>query len=151
METTDTSGAHVFLVLWKAWRAMSAHDERSIRETVQVCPSDFVVLESLLHKGPMTVSAIGRKVMLSSGSTTTAVDRLEKRGLVERRADDRDRRVAVVALTPAGRMVIEPAYKAHAVALERAASGLSPAERQHLITLLKKLGVAAEESFAPSA
>jgi len=48
--------------------------------------SDFAVLEALLHKGPLPVNEIGKKVLLTSGSMTVAVDRLEQRRLVERRA-----------------------------------------------------------------
>lgn len=36
------------------------------------------VLEALLHKGPLPVNALGEKVLLTSGSITTAVDRLER-------------------------------------------------------------------------
>jgi DNA-binding MarR family transcriptional regulator len=55
--------------------------------------SDFAVLEALLHKGPLPVNEIGKKVLLTSGSITVAVDRLETKGLVERRASGADRRV----------------------------------------------------------
>jgi MarR family 2-MHQ and catechol resistance regulon transcriptional repressor len=49
--------------------------------------SDFAVLEVLLHKGPEPVNIIGKKVLLTSGSITAAVDRLESRKLVRRTAD----------------------------------------------------------------
>ena len=77
---TGGSGVHVFLVLWKAASAVQAHAERSISD-LQMCSSDFAVLEALLHKGPLPVNEIGRKVLLTSGSITVAVDRLESRGI----------------------------------------------------------------------
>jgi MarR family transcriptional regulator, 2-MHQ and catechol-resistance regulon repressor len=46
--------------------------------------SDFAVLEILLHKGPQPVNLIGKRIFLASGSITAAVDRLEKKRLVER-------------------------------------------------------------------
>ena len=73
------SGVHVFLVLWKAARAVEAYAEKSITE-LEMCGSDFAVLEALLHKGPLPVNEIGKKVLLTSGSITAAVDRLEKEG-----------------------------------------------------------------------
>ena len=50
----------------------------------------------------MGVNEIGKKIGLTSGSMTIAVDRLEKRELVERRSDKEDRRARVVHLTPTG-------------------------------------------------
>src|SRR5947199_4956019 len=76
------SGVHVFLVLWKAARAVESYAENSIIG-LEMCGSDFAVLEALLHKGPLPVNEIGKKILLTSGSITVAVDRLEKRGLVE--------------------------------------------------------------------
>lgn len=147
----DTSGAKVFLVLWKAWTSVAAHDERGITERLGVCRSDFSVLECLLHKGPLPVNAIGRKVQLSSGSITTAVDRLEKRGLVERRWSEADRRVAEVHLTRSGRSTIEKAFAKQAELLEAAAAGLNRTEREQLITLLKKLGKTAQAKLGREA
>ena len=86
---TGGSGVHVFLVLWKAERAVQAYAEKSVSE-LEMCGSDFAVLEALLHKGPLPVNEIGKKVQLTSGSITVAVDRLETRGLVERRAHGTD-------------------------------------------------------------
>ena len=106
-----------------------------------MCGSDFAVLEALLHKGPLPVNEIGKKVMLTSGSITVAVDRLETKGLVERRAHGNDRRARIVHLTKEGRKLIKRAYADHAVDLERLASAsLSRAERKTLIRLLKKIG-----------
>jgi len=62
---------------------------------LELCGSDFAVLEALLHKGPLPVNEIGKKILLTSGSITVAIDRLEKRGLVERRAHGTDRRASV--------------------------------------------------------
>src|SRR6266481_4222092 len=83
--SADSSGVHVWLVLMKAHRSLVRHAERSI-VSLDMCISDFGVLEVLLHKGRQSVSEIGRRVELTSGSITTAIDRLEQRGLVARAA-----------------------------------------------------------------
>src|SRR5437879_13490939 len=98
---TGGSGVHVFLVLWKAARAAQAYAEKSISE-LEMCGSDFAVLEALLHKKPLPVNEIGKKVLLTSGSITVAVDRLETKGLVERRASGTDRRARLVPSTREG-------------------------------------------------
>jgi MarR family 2-MHQ and catechol resistance regulon transcriptional repressor len=139
------SGVHVFLVLWKAARAVESYAQQSITD-LEIGGSDFAVLEALLHKGPLPVNGIGKKVLLTSGSITVAVDRLEKRGLVERRAHGTDRRARIVHLTKEGRKLITRAYTQHAADLERLVSAsLNSKERATLIRLLKKIGYQAAE------
>jgi MarR family 2-MHQ and catechol resistance regulon transcriptional repressor len=134
------SGVHVFLVLWKAARAVETYAENSIAE-LEMCGSDFAVLEALLHKGPLPINEIGKKVLLTSGSITVAVDRLESKGFVERRASGTDRRARIVHLTKDGRELITRVYADHASDMERlAAASLNRAERETLIRLLKKIG-----------
>jgi MarR family 2-MHQ and catechol resistance regulon transcriptional repressor len=148
---TGGSGVHVFLVLWKAARAVEAYAEKSISE-LEMCGSDFAVLEALLHKGPLPVNEIGRKVLLTSGSITVAVDRLETRGLVERRPSDADRRARMVHLTREGKKLITRVYADHAADMERLASAsLTRAERDTLIRLLKKMGYAAASALEQDA
>jgi MarR family 2-MHQ and catechol resistance regulon transcriptional repressor len=107
--------------------------------------SDFGVLEALLHKGPLPVNAIGQKIRLTSGSISIAIDRLEQKGLVERRDDPADRRARIVHLRPRGRKLIECAFDEHSRAMEHATSGLTKPERARAIRLLKKLGAKAAE------
>ena len=142
---TGGSGVHVFLVLWKAAHAVEAYAEKSVTD-LEMCGSDFAVLEALLHKGPLAVNEIGKKVLLTSGSITVAVDRLEDRGLVERRAHGTDRRAKIVHLTREGRKMITRAYSDHAADLERLVSAsLTDKERATLIRLLKQIGFKALE------
>ncbi|HEY2015382.1 MAG TPA: MarR family transcriptional regulator, partial [Bryobacteraceae bacterium] len=94
----NSSGVRLWLILWKAYDTLRTHAETHI-ESLGLCLSDFGVLEVLLHKGPMPVNAIGALVRLTSGSITAAVDRMERKGLVERRNDPGDRRTRMVYLT----------------------------------------------------
>ena len=84
---------------------------------------------------------------LTSGSITTAIDRLEQRGLVARAAHALDRRARVVDLTPDGKGLITQVFATHKQAMEHAAQGLSKAERATLIALLKKLGITADHQL----
>jgi MarR family 2-MHQ and catechol resistance regulon transcriptional repressor len=137
------SGVYLWLILWKAYDAVREHAERHI-QSLGLCLSDFGVLEALLHKGPLPVNTIGGLIRLTSGSITAAVDRLESKGLVERRNDPGDRRARVVHLTAAGRKLISSAFEDHEAAMERATSGLTASERGEAAALLKKLGLAAQ-------
>src|SRR5437867_13436458 len=91
----------LWLVIAKSYRVLSLLAERSIANT-GLCLTDFAALEALLHKGPLTISEIQDKVRLASGSMTAAVDRLEKPGLVERKASPSDRRARGVHLNREG-------------------------------------------------
>lgn len=136
---TNTSGVHLWLILMKAYRALAQVDARNIA-SFGLGISDFAVLEILLHKGPLPVNTIGRNVMLTSGSITTAVDRLENKRFVRRQACPKDRRVTYVTLTATGRTLIRRIFDTHASRLETLFEPLSSAERSALATLLKKLG-----------
>jgi len=137
--TQPPTGPKIFTVLWKAFHALREVDQNSMRR-LHMCPSDFAVLELLLHKGPMPVNTIGKKVLLTSGSMTAAINRLERKGWVTRSREPRDRRIVLAALTPSGCAFISDAFADHAHRLEEAVASLDPCERSTLVTLLKKVG-----------
>src|SRR3989441_4220165 len=138
-QAADVSGTHLWLVMMKAHRTLARLATRSI-ESSAVGLSDFAVMEMLLHKGPRPVNEIGRRIELTSGAITTAVDRLESRGLVTREAHQSDRRARIVRLTARGKEQAVKAFAIHRTAMDVAASGLSKTERATLIRLLKELG-----------
>lgn len=138
-------GIHLWLILWRTFRAASAYAEQDITRSLGMCLSDFAILEVLLHKGPQPVNGIGQRVQLTSGSITTAVDRLEQRGLVERRSSPDDRRARIVHLTADGESLIRKAFVKHEAAMERIAEGMPATEREALAELMKKLGYRAAE------
>src|SRR6266700_4908939 len=144
----DVSGTHLWLVMMKAHRALGRLAPQSI-ESLEVCLSDFGIMELLLNKGPQPVNEIGRRIELTSGAITTAVDRLESRGLVTREAHESDRRARIVRLTARGEEEAARVFTGHKAAMDVAASGLSKTERATLIQLLKKLGISAGDSAAP--
>lgn len=147
-KAVDLSGTHLWLVMMKAHRALQRVATRSI-ESSEWGLSDFAVMEMLLHKGPQPVNEIGRRIELTSGAITTAVDRLESLGLVTREAHPSDRRARIVRLTAAGKEQAAKIFAIHKAAMDSAASGLSKTERATLIELLRKLGTSAGTQAAP--
>jgi MarR family 2-MHQ and catechol resistance regulon transcriptional repressor len=140
------SAPRLWLVIAKSYRALSLLAERSIANT-GLCLTDFVALEALLHKGPLTISEIQDKVRLASGSMTAAVDRLEKLGLVVRKSSRSDRRARVVELTAQGKRLAASCFERHAKDLEALMSALSQEEKEQLYESLKKLGLLAAEKL----
>jgi len=131
-------GTTLFLALWRTTAEIRRIAEGNIAAS-GLCFTDFAVLEALLNGGPQRITTLAEKVMLTSGSATTAIDRLADRQLVTRTADATDARARMIELTGAGRALIEPVFAEHAAELDDAVAALTDDERATLLTLLLKL------------
>jgi MarR family 2-MHQ and catechol resistance regulon transcriptional repressor len=137
--TEPKSAQQLWIVLARCNRALGLVAEDSIAGS-GLGLTDFMVLESLLHKGPLTITQIQDKVLLASGSMTAAIDRLERQGWLIRTTTAEDRRARVLELTSAGRQVIRTAFARHAKDLEAAMDILTAGERKQLYALARRLG-----------
>ncbi|EWM10802.1 MULTISPECIES: MarR family winged helix-turn-helix transcriptional regulator [unclassified Kutzneria] len=100
---------------------------------------EFDVLAALRRAGSPFERAPGELAaftMVTTGAMTKRLDRLEAAGLVTRRPSTADGRGRVVALTPAGRALIDEAFAAHMRNERRLLEDLSPAEAAKLEELL---------------
>lgn len=103
---------------------------------------EFDVMASLRRSGPpyrLTVGRLQATMMISSGTMTNRLDRLERRGLVARGPDPDDRRGVLVELTPEGLRTVDEVVGPHLAAEADILAGLTPAEQERLAGLLKKL------------
>ena len=64
--------------------------------------SQFGVLDSLLHLGPMKQKELGKKILKSSGNITMVINNLEKQGMVQRKRGEKDKRQFIIHLTSKG-------------------------------------------------
>jgi len=104
--------------------------------------ADFDVLAALRRAGPphrLNPSHFAKALMLTSGTITNRLDRLEARGLIERLDDPDDRRGTLVALTAKGKAAVDAAVGDHVANEARLLAGLTKAERTELDRLLRKL------------
>jgi MarR family 2-MHQ and catechol resistance regulon transcriptional repressor len=131
-------GVQAWLALWRVTRGIESHARQSVEDD-GLCLSDFAVLEALLHKGPLSVGELGRLVLLTSGSITASIDRLERDGLVERAMASGDRRSRIVHLTGPGSTLILTRYAAHERDMEEPFEALTTAELRALMRILAKL------------
>ena len=132
----------LLVVLSRAHASVLRHMEADVaRHGLTI--AEFGILEALYHKGPMLLGEVQRRILVSSGGVTFLVDRLQKKGLVERRACDADRRARYAALTKQGEALIRRIFPEHARCVSRAVSGLTKTERQTAIKLLRTLGTSA--------
>jgi DNA-binding MarR family transcriptional regulator len=105
-------------------------------------PGEFDVLATLRRSGEpymLSPTRLYEAAMISSGGMTNRLDRLERAGLIERRPEPNDRRGKLIALTDAGRRVIDETITRHVANEAQLLSVLAPAEQEKLNTLLKKL------------
>jgi len=138
VRVVEALGAYVKLL--RTGRAVLARVEPRLA-AAGLTPTQFGVLEAILHKGPLGHRELGRKVLTSPGNMTDLIDKLEARGLVQRTRHQQDRRAVLVELTAAGRALVEPLFTEHAADIAAAMAGLSSQELRQLAGLLRKLGL----------
>jgi MarR family 2-MHQ and catechol resistance regulon transcriptional repressor len=143
VNSESTTGPKLWVVMARAHGALAGYVEACVSQE-GLCLSDFMVLEVLLHKGPMTISDIGAKVLLANASMTSAVDRLERRSFVLRQNSETDRRAKIVHLTDQGRAFISDLYGRHVRDIEAVTNVLTSREQLQLQNLLKRMGRSAE-------
>jgi DNA-binding MarR family transcriptional regulator len=130
---------------------LAKHLERSIQETVSdfgLNGGEFDVLATLRRSGgpyQLSPTELFNALMVSSGTMTHRIDRLEQADLVKRMDDPSDRRGTLIQLTNKGFNVIEKAVEAHVANGHRLLIVLEEAEREVLAQLLSKLLISFEE------
>lgn len=107
-------------------------------------PTEFAVLELLYHKGDQPIQVIGKKILISSGSITYVVDKLEQKGYAVRRGCPKDRRVTYAAITQKGRELMEGIFPKHELTMGKVFEGLKPDELHTAIELIKRIGYRAQ-------
>lgn len=108
-------------------------------------PESLSVLQHLARTGPMTVREASAHFQRSQAATSEILARLERRGLLERMADERDRRRTLVYLTPKGEDVLEAESRVLSPReLGRAFGKLPGAVREGLIRGMEELVLAGE-------
>lgn len=78
------------------------HYSKDLEKTFQVSTPQLACIQVLHAQGPLPLSRIARQIMVNSSTVTGIIDRLEKKNLVIRVRDPRDRRMITIELTNAG-------------------------------------------------
>jgi DNA-binding MarR family transcriptional regulator len=99
-------------------------------------PPQFFALQALDEPVPM--SSVANILRCDRSAVTWITDRLEERGYVERRSDERDRRVKLLALTDEGERVRDEIRARLATPPAALVERLSRAEQRALRDLLRK-------------
>jgi len=105
---TGSYELRVLQALRRIIQAIEIHS-RKLTQHHDITGPQLVCLHELRNAGPRTVSGLARAIYLAPSTMVGIVDRLEEKGLVARMRDRQDRRKVVVALTEAGRAMLDNA------------------------------------------
>ncbi|TDG00155.1 MarR family winged helix-turn-helix transcriptional regulator [Paenibacillus piri] len=134
----------LFVVLSKAYKTIMDHAVKDMKQH-GMSPSEFTILELLYNKGRIPLQQIGEKILVTSGSVTYNIDKLENKGLLKRVPCEEDRRVIYAEITAAGNELFDRIFPEHSALIHSVMDALSTEEKRQAAELLKKLGKGAEK------
>ncbi len=143
MENQNDLDLRLFRIWLKASKAVVINIQKDI-ESHKINSENFMILELLYSKGPHPVQKISEVFSIPSGSITYVVDKLEKKGLVERQPNPNDRRASNVVLTKEGRALFDEIFPKHVATISENLSFISNEDKEILIDLLKRIGLGAQ-------
>lgn len=114
--------------------------QRQVAELELTLPQAQVL--RVLRRGPVTTGHLAEELQISAPAITQLTDRLCRKGLIERRAAADDRRCVIVALTEAGRALVEEFRRRRGEVLEGALARLDEEERRRALEILGRMAEA---------
>ncbi len=140
--TAKTAAKEDFLPLMRelvrAYQAFAAYDAAGYRDTDLTVPQADVVF-TLGNTDGLTFKEIGEKTLITKGTLTGVIDRLEAKGLVKRIACSDDRRCTRVTLTAKGNRIFEKEFPRQIDYLKRRFDRLKKSDRRAALQALKTI------------
>ncbi len=124
--------------LAQTYQAFCAYDEAHIRK-LGLTPPQFDVLATLGNTSGMFMNQLAEKTLVTKGTLTGIVDRLEQKGLVRREVPPENRRCFLIVLTPEGERVFEDVFPAHIDYLKERFDQLDEQELAQIRSALQRL------------
>jgi len=149
----DALATECFANLWRTAELLMGLHNRHTLDQYQLSPSARGVLAVVEGAGqPLEPSVIAERLVVTSGSMTSLLDNLEKRGLVRRLPHPDDRRKLLIDITPDAQAVIDELLPMlHAREREVIGAALTASEQRTLLRYLAKLQQAAGDAQSTSA
>lgn len=120
---------------YQSFERYSAPDVKSMGLTM----TQFDVIATLGNQPPMTCKELGERTLVTKGTLTGVLERLETKGILERKINPDDARSQKIGLTHAGQQLFEKVFPAHLKHLEKAFEKLSTTQMEALQESLKTL------------
>ncbi|HEY9721453.1 MAG TPA: MarR family transcriptional regulator [Oscillatoriaceae cyanobacterium] len=108
-------------------------------ESLGLTPAQFDVVATLGDTAGMTCKELGEHTLITKGTLTPVLTRLEERGLVRRERGEQDCRQVIVSLTPKGEAVYRETFMPHVTFMRAYLAKMSPEHQGRLVTLLNEL------------
>lgn len=121
--------------LTASYQAFTGYGSSHIR-TMGLTPPQFDIIATLGNTAGMSFKELGDNTLITKGTLTGVVDRLELKGLVQRVSNALDGRSQIVQLTEAGNALFVQHFPAH---LQHIAQALSPVSTSEMQTLTEGL------------
>jgi len=138
MNAKDRLNGKLIIALGRTYRNAHRKSNELFREKGLTMPQ-FTVLELLYNRGEQTIQQIIDKVLSSSGNITVVVRNLERMELVYRHDNPYDRRSYLIGITQRGKELMDATFAKHMSNLAEALSKLTTAEKEQVVSILKKL------------
>ncbi|MDF9788901.1 MarR family winged helix-turn-helix transcriptional regulator [Polynucleobacter sphagniphilus] len=123
------------VIVYQAFERYSAPNIKALGLTM----TQFDVIATLGNQPPMTCKELGEKTLVTKGTLTGVLERLELKGVIFREANSGDGRSQLIALTKEGQQLFEKVFPEHLDFLNQAFSKLSNEENVEIQHALKKL------------
>jgi len=99
-----------------------------------------------LAKQPRSLGQLGADLALAPPSMTRLVDRLQERGLIQRRRDDEDRRKVVATLTSEGRRLVSAIPFLEGTPIRKAVERMTVADRKRIADAMHEFNAAVRQA-----
>ena len=136
--TTKAPFLAVLRELAQAYHAFSAYSAAHVRQ-LGLTPAQFDVIATLGNTQGMPLSQLAQQTLITKGTLTGIIDRLEEKGLVRREVPTGDRRSFLAVLTPAGETLFAQVFPAHIAYLRRAFAEGDEGELEQVRRTLREL------------
>ena len=120
---------------YQAFERYSAPDVKAMGLTT----TQFDVIATLGNQPPMTCKELGEKTLVTKGTLTGVLERLEAKGILERKLNPEDARSQMIGLTQTGQTLFEKVFPAHLNHLDKAFQKLSAKELVEITSSLQLL------------
>ena len=143
----DLDAQAVVFQLCRTWAAAQASIESRALRPLGITHAGFVLLMTLWVSGPSETRALAARHHTTKAAIVNAINTLQRAGLVSRCRSSQDKRLVTIALTDAGRDLIERAQAAQHCVEQFLTAGLDTEERKMLARLLRRVGEAARQGL----
>ena len=131
---------HLLLVkeLVQAYQAFEMHSGAHIKE-MGLTTTQFDIVATLGNQPPMTCKELGQKTLVSKGTMTGVLERLETKGLIEKFMNADDGRSYKIGLSKSGDRLFKKVFPEHVEYLGKSIGKLSKKEIEHAVTVLREV------------